>query len=273
MWHWRCVCTVLSHLCIFRGSLFHVNRPHDDVIKRKLFRVTGPFCVPHKGQWRGALMLYFSCVFTNGWVKNRDAGGLRSHHPQYDVTVMNWGFVNIFRIVWTNEKNNKAVSMFHWHTASINPPVSNHRLAVQIWRRLSVISKSRTILSDQCRKLNVMTGKFSMIYQPAVRVNGSPMGPVRRSVNVFFDVVMSKTLIERLSYRCFETPCHVTSSAMYNVCKRIVRNSALSVWELTWWRHQMKKISAILLFVRGIHRSPVDSPHKGQWRRASMFSI
>ena len=26
-------------------------------------------------------------------------------------------------------------------------------------------------------------------------------------------------------------------------------------------------------FVRGIHRSPVDSPHKGQWRRALTFSL
>ena len=26
-------------------------------------------------------------------------------------------------------------------------------------------------------------------------------------------------------------------------------------------------------FVTGIHRSPVDSPHKGQWRRAVMFSL
>ena len=26
-------------------------------------------------------------------------------------------------------------------------------------------------------------------------------------------------------------------------------------------------------FVRGIHRSPVNSPHKGQWRRAFMFSL
>ena len=26
-------------------------------------------------------------------------------------------------------------------------------------------------------------------------------------------------------------------------------------------------------FVRGIHRSPVNSPHKGQWRGASMFSF
>ena len=26
-------------------------------------------------------------------------------------------------------------------------------------------------------------------------------------------------------------------------------------------------------YVRGIHRSPVNSPHKGQWRRALMFSL
>ena len=26
-------------------------------------------------------------------------------------------------------------------------------------------------------------------------------------------------------------------------------------------------------FVQGIHRSPVNSPHKGQWRRALMFSV
>ena len=26
-------------------------------------------------------------------------------------------------------------------------------------------------------------------------------------------------------------------------------------------------------FARGIHRSPVNSPHKGQWRRALMFSL
>ena len=26
-------------------------------------------------------------------------------------------------------------------------------------------------------------------------------------------------------------------------------------------------------FVRGIHRSPVNSPHKGQWRRGLMFSL
>ena len=45
----------------------------------------------------------------------------------------------------------------------------------------------------------------------------------------------------------------------------------------SWWRHQMETFSASL-FVRGIHRWPVDSYRwiplqKGQWRRALMFSL
>ena len=34
-----------------------------------------------------------------------------------------------------------------------------------------------------------------------------------------------------------------------------------------------KKIPRYWPFVRGIHRSPVNSPHKGQWRGALMFSL
>ena len=41
----------------------------------------------------------------------------------------------------------------------------------------------------------------------------------------------------------------------------------------SWWRHQMKHFPSYWPFVRGIHRSPVNSPHKGQWRGALMFSL
>ena len=41
----------------------------------------------------------------------------------------------------------------------------------------------------------------------------------------------------------------------------------------TWWRHQMETFPRYWPFVRGIHRSPVNSPHKGQWRGALMFSL
>ena len=42
---------------------------------------------------------------------------------------------------------------------------------------------------------------------------------------------------------------------------------------LTWWRHKMETFFALLAFVRGIRRSPVNSPHKGLWRRGLMLSL
>ena len=68
---------------------------HDDVIKWKHFPRHWPFVrgihrgpALHKGQWRGALVLFLICAWTNGWVNNRDAGDLGRHRAHYDVTVM-----------------------------------------------------------------------------------------------------------------------------------------------------------------------------------------
>ena len=77
-----------------------VTRPlsfHDDVVKWKHFPrywsfVRGihrwPVNSPHKGQWRGALLLSLICTWIHGWVNNREAGDLRRHHAHDDVTVM-----------------------------------------------------------------------------------------------------------------------------------------------------------------------------------------
>ena len=40
-----------------------------------------------------------------------------------------------------------------------------------------------------------------------------------------------------------------------------------------WWRHQMEAFSALLVLVRGIHRSPLNSTHKGKRRGALMFPL
>ena len=45
---------------------------------------------PHKGQWRGALMFYLICAWTNAWTNNLDAGYLRRHRAHYDVTIINY---------------------------------------------------------------------------------------------------------------------------------------------------------------------------------------
>ena len=77
-------------------NVIYVHVTHDDVIKWKHFPRYWPFVrgihrspldVPHKGQWRGALMFSFICAWTKGWVNNRAAGDLRHHRTHY-VTVM-----------------------------------------------------------------------------------------------------------------------------------------------------------------------------------------
>ena len=41
----------------------------------------------------------------------------------------------------------------------------------------------------------------------------------------------------------------------------------------TWWRHQTETFSALLALCTGNSPVPVNSPHKGQWRGALMFSL
>ena len=79
------------------NDIFTSTRNYDDVIKWKHFLRYWPFVwgiqrppvnSPHKGQWRGGLMLSWICAWMNGWVNNREAGDLRRHRAHYDVTVM-----------------------------------------------------------------------------------------------------------------------------------------------------------------------------------------
>ena len=41
----------------------------------------------------------------------------------------------------------------------------------------------------------------------------------------------------------------------------------------SWWRHQMETFPRYWPSVRRIHRSPVNSPYKGKWCGALMFSL
>ena len=75
--------------------ILHSLDHHDDVIKWKQFPrywsfVRGihrsPVNSPHKGQWRGALMMSLICTWTNDLVNNRDAGDLKRHGAHCDVT-------------------------------------------------------------------------------------------------------------------------------------------------------------------------------------------
>ena len=68
----------------------------------------------------------------------------------------------------------------------------------------------------------------------------------------------------------------VKMSIRYN---KIRINSQWKYTIVSWWEWlhddviKWKKFPRYWPFVRGIHRSPVNSPHKGQWRGALMFTL
>ena len=77
----------------------------------------------------------------------------------------------------------------------------------------------------------------------------------------FDDVIMEGRFILKTQYHCWWWPGDG-------------RSEDINTHGITWWRHQIEIISVVLaLFLRGIYRSQVNSPHKGQWRRALMFSL
>ena len=55
-----------------------------------------PVNSPHKGQWRGALVISMICAWINGWVNNRKAGYLRRNRTHYDVIVMSVSSTFVF---------------------------------------------------------------------------------------------------------------------------------------------------------------------------------
>ena len=68
---------------------------------------------------------------------------------------------------------------------------------------------------------------------------------------------------------CLKGSCHTELTNEVTVCY-------VNHWDtsdMSRWRHQMETFSALLAICAEIHRSPVNSPHKGQWRGALMFSL
>ena len=90
---------------LFSWSALRYFMLHDDVIKCKHFPRYWPFVRGihrspvdslHKGQWRGALMLYLICAWANGWANNRDTGYLKRQRAHYDVTVI-YNFTHVIQ--------------------------------------------------------------------------------------------------------------------------------------------------------------------------------
>ena len=91
---------------------------HDDATKWEYFPPYWSFMrgiprsavnSPHRGHWRGALMLPLICAWINGWVNTRAAGDLRRHRSvtngchreppwyfHYDKRIYIYSFISIY---------------------------------------------------------------------------------------------------------------------------------------------------------------------------------
>ena len=80
--------------------------------------------------------------------------------------------------------------------------------------------------------------------------------------------------VNMIEYRSVKRVCFMIGSSGSKVVVVVVfvvvgSNNISS----TWWRLRMETFPRYWPFVQGIHRSPVNSLHKGQWRGALMFSL
>ena len=87
----------IQNLFAHISERYAIQPIHDDAIKWKHFPRYWPFVwgnrrspvhSPHKGQWRRVLVFYLICAWTNSWSNTGDAGDLRRHRANHDVTVM-----------------------------------------------------------------------------------------------------------------------------------------------------------------------------------------
>ena len=74
---------------------------HDDVIKWKLFPVTGGF--PSQRPVTQSFEVFLICVLTNSWANSQDAGDLRRHRAHYDVILMTWR-VTLWALIGTSRR-------------------------------------------------------------------------------------------------------------------------------------------------------------------------
>ena len=87
------------------------------------------------------------------------------------------------------------------------------------------------------------------------------------SITVCSDIQASnaRPSIRRRNADCtFQNYCAIIYFACYVVADQMIFHDDVIKW---------KHFPRYWQFVRGVHRSPVNSPHKGQWREALTFSL
>ena len=128
-----------------------------------------------------------------------------------------------------------------------------------------VIIRSRKFRSHEkvYRRLSINAVKFQMLNINCTVSNRCEILEWGILSNIGTTLMLSNVILAASTKRIVYAPCIICSFQALS-CIIIIMNL---------WCHQKKYFPRYWSFVRGIHRSPMDSPHKGRWRGVLGFSL
>ena len=106
---------------------------------------------------------------------------------------------------------------------------------------------------------------------PALEVVKTPVATNWHRDNFGFSVSVLAVMIRSPQTRL--CPLELMINPVGSLKSLQLAPSASNLGPHSWWRHQMETFSALQAICAGNSPVPVNSPHKGQWRGALMFSL
>ena len=187
-----------------------------------------PVNSPHKGQWRGALIFSLICVWINDWVNNGEAGDLRRYRIHYDVTVMSTDPVCKF---YSTSLRKILCSCF-----LVNLP--NRAIVRRTWKTIP------------CRFQRNLWSSIHMKF---------PIS--RKEINFqFYGNHWKQKIVNLVHFSSLTVPPVTTKFQWMEMTQTFCgRSIAVLHDDVIKWKH----VPRYWPFMRGIHRSLVNSPHKG----------
>ena len=177
LWIYIYTCHNICYSLIENTAL--VKLLHDDVSKWKHFLRYWPFVrgihrspvnSPHtEGQWRRALIFSLIYAWTNGWVNDHDAVGLRRRRAHYHATVMpyDWSVSGDRdrRFPSRQKASNTEYVSIAWrhhvlaidiqHTIHIVIKCNSEEFCIWQWKQLCVNCKPTFVFKTKIKKYNV----------------------------------------------------------------------------------------------------------------------
>ena len=222
----------------------------------------------HKGQWRGALMFSLICIWLNVWVNNRVFGDLRRHRAHYDVTVIKQltecdvtttpdTQPRKYMTYWYLDVLNCTSGPFRGYHMTCEFTISeNHfrsSLFTSMWKRNEINHYPKWHYLLCCMFIcQVLRNVVVLKYQ-----TGHTTGD---------DVAKYGSDVSYASSSSWSGPTwkwHYNNIIMGGMASEITGLTIVYSVVDSGADQRKHQSSASLAFVRGIHRWPVNSPHKG----------